>query len=195
MNRNIIIATEDVISEAVVERIIESSENPWLITVRMKENGNGYLRKKLDGLIRTAKTVPVFLLTDLDRVSCAPDLIRDWVGPRSLPGEMYFRVAVREVEAWLLADHEGLSEFLGIPEIYFPEVPEDLPDPKESLLNIVKRFGSREIKAELLAAPKARAKVGLGYNSSLTAFVREHWDPNRAASRADSLARAICRIS
>lgn len=191
---NLMIATEDELSEAVIERLVRDSATPWMITVRMRENGNGYLRRKLEGLLRTANRVPVCLLTDLDRMPCPPGLIRDWLGGRALPAEMRFRVAVREVEAWLLADREGLSNFLGIAEDRLPEIPEILDDPKRELLNLVKKFGSRALKAELLPAFNARAKVGLGYNATLSAFVRDAWNPQRAASRSESLARAMMRL-
>lgn len=191
MSKNLFIATEDAVSEAVVDRLVELSPNDWTITVRMGRYGNGYLRNKLDGLLRTAVKVPVFLLTDLDQGTCAPDLIRAWLGGKTMPRGMFFRVAVREIEVWLLADREGISNFLGIPLDKLPDDPESLPDPKQTLLNLVKRYGSRSMKSELLQHAKTKTSRGLGYNAELTRFVRDEWDPSRAASRSDSLARAM----
>ena len=188
---NLFIATEDELSEAVVERLVEASGNPWVISVKLRKNGYGYLKTKLNELIITSNKVPVFLLTDLDRCECAPTLIRDWTGEHKLPPGMRFRVAVREIEAWLMADIEGISEFLQIPASRFPDNPESSADPKCLLLNLVKKYGTRAHKAELLPAAKARAAIGLGYNALLTSFVRNTWDPDRAAIRSDSLARAM----
>ncbi len=191
---HLFIATEDELSEAVAERLVHASSNPWIISVRIRKNGYGYLKSKLSELLKTAKKVPVFLLTDLDLAQCAPSLIKDWIGERPIPDGMLFRVVVREIESWLLADVEGLSVFLGIPKDRFPEHPETSLDPKQLLLNIVRRYGSRTIKTELLPARNARAGIGIGYNATLTAFVRNEWNPQRAATRSDSLARTMRRL-
>ena len=185
------IATEDELSEAVVERMVLASGKPWVISVRLRKNGYGYLKTKLNELMKVSNKIPVFLLTDSDRGICAPSLIHNWTGGRPLPEQMHFRVAVREIEAWLLADIEGISEFLNIPQSRFPVDPESSLDPKGLLINLIKRYGSRVHKAELLPAPKAKAVIGLGYNAVLSTFVRETWDPCRASTRSSSLARAM----
>lgn len=186
------IATEDVLSEAVMERLIASSGHSWSSAVKLRKNGCGYLRKKINELIKLSNRIPVILLTDLDRCACAPGLIRDWTGGRALPAGMRFRVAVREIETWLMADVEGLSEFLRIPADRFPVDPEAVLDPKRLLLNLVQKHGTRALKAELLPASKAKAGCGLGYNALFGTFARDVWDPRRASCRSDSLARMIC---
>ena len=90
-----------------------------------------------------------------------------------------------------MADIEGISAFLQIPASRFPDDPETAGDPKGLLLNLVKRYGTRAHKAEILPAAKVKNSIGLGYNALLTLFVRSTWDPARAASRSDSLARAM----
>ena len=191
---DVIVATEDALSEAVVCRLLEESDREWSVAATIRKNGYGYLKSKLNELIRTSARSPVLMLPDLDLKPCAPDLIRQWFGDRGVPGGMIFRVAVHEVETWLLADHEGLSNYLGIPIDRLPSLPDNLSDPKGHLLRLVRKHSPRDIKADLLPAQKALASVGLGYNNVLVDFSQNHWDPTRAALRSDSLSRAIRRI-
>lgn len=189
------LATEDPLSEAVADRLVLEIGSGLQVAVRMGRQGNGYLRKKLPELIRLAYKVPVFLLTDLDRCQCPIALITSWDSQSTFPATMLFRVAVRETEAWLLADREGFSAFSGVASSKIPPFPETLDDPKRELLNLVSRYGRKSIKQEILPAEGAMAKVSSGYNSTLSAFVKETWDPARAATRADSLARARTRLN
>ncbi len=190
----IYIATEDALSEAVADRLVSEVNHGLHVAVRMRRNGNGYLKKKLFDLNDTARSVPVFLLTDLDRTMCPPALINDWCGSRVLSDGMLFRVVVRAIEAWLLADREGFAKFCGAPIGKITSTPEALYDPKGELLNLVRRYGSRHLKAEILPVSGSRVPLGLGYNSTLSGFVRELWSVNRAAENADSLNRACCRL-
>lgn len=188
------LATEDALSEAVGERLV-SEVGGMNIVIRMGGNGNGYLRRKLPELARLAPSVPVLLLTDLDRIECPPALIRTWSGNRRLPDNLLLRVVVREVETWLLADRDAFADFSGVPSNRLPQNPEALADPKRSLLNLVKRYGRRLVKQDILPAPDASATCGLGYNQILCGFVRNEWSPERAEVAADSLARARSRLA
>jgi hypothetical protein len=111
-----------------------------------------------------------------------------------LPKAFLFRVAVREVEAWLMADREGFSRFSGIPVEKMPHVPEDLEDPKRDLLQLVRRYAHREIKANLLPERGSIARIGLGYNEILSRFVRDTWSIKNAVSNSESLSRACYRL-
>ena len=190
----IYIATEDVLSEAVADRLVLEVHQGLRVAVRMGRKGNGFLKSKLFDLAKTAHAIPVLLLTDLDRTTCPPTLIADWRGRRVFSDDMLFRVVVREIEAWLLADREGFSRFSGIPVDKVPHHPESLDDPKRTLLNLIRRHGNRNIKAEILPQRGSHAAVGFGYNQTLVQFVRESWSAARAAKNASSLDRACRRL-
>jgi hypothetical protein len=190
----IYIATEDALSEAVADRIILDTNNRIEVSVRIGRKGNTYLKNKFINLIDISYKIPVFLITDLDKISCPLELIHKWSQGRKLPSGMIFRIAVREIEAWLLADRKGFSKFTGIPTIKIPNNPEILDDPKQILLNLVHRFGKKEIKSELLPATGSTAKIGFGYNSVLSHFVKNQWSVERASQSSDSLNRTINRI-
>ena len=150
--------------------------------------------QKLPSLTKLACSIPVLLLTDLDHAECPTALIQKWYKSRELPRMMLFRVAVRETEAWLLADHQGFAQFSGVPLHRIPENPELLPDPKMSLLNLVKKYGKRTVKADILPERGSTARVGLVYNQALCSFVQLSWSPDRAAKVAGSLNRTRRRL-
>ena len=189
----IVIATEDALSEALLETLVQRSGRPVEIAERLRRQGFGYLKSRIASLNQMAEWRPVLMLTDLDQAACAPQLRRDWLRQPFAPN-LLFRVAVREVEAWLLADGEAFAGFLGIDSNRVPARPEALPDPKQTLLGLVRKSRHRDLKRDLLPAPGSRTVQGLGYNEQLIRFVRDHWRVDHAISQAPSLARAWQRL-
>ncbi len=187
-------AVEDRLSAAVLERLVEETDGKLGIGVAIPPRGAGDLKKKLPELIHLAPHIPVVLLTDLDRKECAPGLIGEWLGPQAKPDGLLFRVAVREVEAWLLADKQNFASFARIPLAKLPESPEDLDDPKQTLLNLVTRYSPAPLKRDLVADHGHGPRQGLAYNERLGQFVHTSWDLEEASMRADSLARTRRRI-
>jgi len=190
---SIFLATEDELSEQVGFCLAEDvglSVTP----PPFRGRGFGALRKKIAGFCEMARRQPVLLITDLDQRSCAPALITDWMGKRRRPDDLVFRVAVREVESWLLADHEGMRELLGTKPGKLPRVPDELPDPKRELLALA-QMASREIREALVVKKGAVASQGLGYNAVLCRWVRESWRIERAVSRSKSLSKARTRLA
>jgi hypothetical protein len=188
------IATEDELSEAVADRLVLDANHGLRVAVRIRRQGNGYLRKKFLDLAKIAYKIPVLLLTDLDRIDCPPTLLANWRGERMLPEGMIFRVAVREIEAWLLADREGFSRFTGVQLDKVPQYPESLDDPKQTLLSLVRRYGNRDIKDGILPERGSSAKIGYAYNQTLSRFVQDAWSVTNASRNADSLDRACRRL-
>jgi hypothetical protein len=189
----ITIATEDELSEAVGNRLVADILPTFEVSQMLRRGGNGYLKKKCRNFNQMALRHPVLLITDLDNAPCASELINGWFGDLPLNADLIFRVAVREIESWLLADHQGMAELLERGANNITQNPDQLGNPKEYLLQCAKR-ASREVKNDLIRSKGALASQGLGYNSRLGMFVREVWAPNRASERSDSLARAMQRL-
>lgn len=185
------LATEDELSEAVGRRLLRDASTNVVVGPLLRKSGFGYLRSRMDSWCSVAERQPLVLLTDLDRAPCAPSLIRTWLGDRKQPRGLIVRVAVREVEAWLLADHVAMEGLLGSTRL--PENPDAVPDPKRHLLDLA-RHASRKVRSDLLVPGGAIASQGLGYNNRMCAFVEDEWSPRRAAKRSDSLRRALERI-
>lgn len=189
------LATEDALSEAVGERLISEAAPTLRIAVRMGGKGNTYLKTRFPELANVSRRLPVLLLTDLDRLPCAPHLVQSWAGAHPVPENLLFRVVVREIETWLMADLSGFSSFFRIPMEKLDRHPEDLPDPKRKLLSLIGKYAKADIKRALLPAKGVRAPIGPGYNDVLRAFVRDEWSPERAAASSDSLDRVRRRLA
>lgn len=185
-----ILATEDALSEAVGDRLLQEFCAERKILLRLRKNGSGYLRSRIDMLRELAKRDPIFLITDLDQKPCPNALLTHWIGHNKLPENFLLRVAVREVESWIIADHDGIRCFMNKRGIRLPDTPDVLPDPKQTLLQIAARHAPRDIKDDLLVARNALTSQGIGYNRRLCNFVSEQWSPERACERSESLRRA-----
>lgn len=187
---------EDELSECVARRLLTMHEKFHAGTAYGR-TGFGYLRKTAKGWNAAAKSQPFFLLTDLDSAyPCPSALVADWLGGEANKHQnLIFRVAVREVEAWLLADAEGFAAFFGLSVRHVPAVPEGLPDPKAALIELARRARSKELRLRIVPRAGSTAVQGREYNSCLCEFVRSGWSPERASHRSLSLARAIQRLS
>jgi len=156
--------------------------------------GKQHLRQRVQGYAAAAKRVPWFVLVDLDdEAVCAGALVADWLADQ--PPMMRFRVAVREVEAWLLADRVALARFLSVSRDAIPRMADELVDPKEILVSVSRRSRSRAIRDGMSPRPDSGRTIGPLYVAELTRFVREHWDVDAAARASDSLARCLAALS
>lgn len=191
-DREIIVVVEDALSNSVAKRLVFTCCQKMTAIRSIITNGNGNLRKRLPAFIRSAHAVPFLILTDLDAYACAPALLSDWA-PRGIPEELIFRVAVREVESWLMADRKGFAAYLGVSVDRIPRAPESEVDPKRKLVQVA-RSASRKIREELVPREGDRIPVGPAYNATLMQFVVSRWEPESACENAPSLARAMSRL-
>jgi hypothetical protein len=132
------LAVEDALSEAVLREMLKQSQRPFFIGSCLNRGGYGYLKKITPGLNHAAKGMTYLILTDLDRGECPLAIISDWLKQPKHPN-LLFRVAVKEVEAWLLAHREALAEFLGISVSLIPANVDEIPDPKQLLINLARK--------------------------------------------------------
>lgn len=181
----IAIATEDELSEQVAERL--TSEAGLDVSMRLRKNGNGYLRSSMAKFSTMAAHHPILVLTDLDLKRSPNQLIGEWLHNVHKPPGLLLHVAVREVEAWLLADHTGIKKLLGERIGRLPSEPELLRDPKANFLGFAAK-APRDVRSDLLAERNSMASQGLGYNARLGGFVRTIWQPSEASERSPSLA-------
>lgn len=189
----IAIATEDELSEAVALRLVAESPSPHCITHVLRKGGFGYLRSRMDSWREMAQHQVMLVLTDLDQTACPVALRDEWLRQRPLPDRLLLRVAVREVEAWALADHVAMRALVG-PKGTLPLQPDNLPDPKQALLQLAKK-APKLIRDDLLRTGSGgHLAQGLGYNARLVSWAKSQWNPQRAAERSPSLARARRRV-
>lgn len=190
--KSIAIATEDELSEEIAVRLV--SDAALRISMKLRKGGSGYLRGSIEKFANMALHQPLLIITDLDAVLSPARLISQWFGKTQHPPNLFFHVAVREVEAWILADHAGMNNLLGQKIGKLPAAPETLPDPKASLLGLAGK-APRSIRSELVAERNSIACQGLGYNATLCAFVESIWQPKFAAMRSPSLAALMTELA
>lgn len=188
------LAVEDELSEKVLRRLLTDSDRPFLVSSVIHRGGSGYLKSKIDGLNKAAKGLPFLVLTDLDQQVCPSALIDDWLGKPINPN-LIFRVAVREVEAWILGDRENFSRFLGISADQIPFNPESLDDPKRALVQLASKARKADVRRRLVPRKNMTAVQGPEYNSCLAEFVASAWSPSAASLVCPSLAKCCKRIS
>jgi hypothetical protein len=169
-------ATEGSVDEAVVRRmILEVGAQPGPV---YGKNGKRHLRERITGYNNAACFSPWIVLIDLDHdAECAPPLRSHWL--RDPAPFMCLRVAVHQVEAWLLADRENIAKFLGVAASRVPRHVEPLTNAKEAMVDLARRSRRRDIRE------------GPAYASRLIEFAQGMWNPQEAARPSDSLRRMI----
>jgi len=189
----LLVAAEDELSCEVLRKLVTASGR-FAISSEINTRGNDQLRKSIKKFKYASHVLPHIVLTDLDRYPCPPALIKDW-GAGKLPTRLMLRIAVREVEAWLLADRYGIADFLQVSLNKIPLAPELEPDPKRTLLNLARKSRSRRLTQELLPEQGSVACIGPLYNARLSEFVNTTWNLEQACDAAPSLARAVSRLT
>lgn len=192
--QSIAVVVEDELSGAVMRRLIAATGRNFTIDRMINTRGYGQIKSGIGKFRTSSYALPHVVLTDLDRYPCPPALLDDW-GATDLPPQLLFRIAVREVEAWLLADREGIAEFLHVAVSKIPHIPEAEDDPKRTLINLARRSRKKRLAQELAPLPDSAAPIGPLYNARLSEFVNDKWDVGRAKLLADSLSRALNRLS
>lgn len=136
-----------------------------------------------------AKLGKWFVLRDLDNDADCPG---DLVG-RLLPVPscgMCFRISMKAVEAWLLADRAAIAQFLGVPISRIPSRPDESDDPKSRLVAIARRSRTQSVRADIVPSGRT-VRVGPGYTARISEFSAHHWRPGIAAQSSPSLARCL----
>ncbi len=187
-------AVEGLVDEAVVKHLIV-----WAgaeIGPIYGKRGKPLLRQRVNGYNKAAQYNAWIVIVDLNReADCPPPLREIWL-PNPGPF-MCFRIAVREIEAWLLADRERFASFFRVRLSDVPAKPELLDDPKEAVVQLSRRSRSRDIRLDMVPRPGSGRKIGPAYVSRLIEFVSDPqrgWRPERAARSSDSLNRALARV-
>jgi hypothetical protein len=188
-------AVEGPSDEAVLRRIVVS-RGAEVHRVQI-QNGKANLRRALPGYNNAAQRDPWLVLVDLDQDSdCPAALASEWLPTPS--AYMRFRVVVRQIESWLLADAERFASFFAVRRNGIPGAPDQLQDAKAALLAVVANSRRRVIRQDMIPRPSSGRRVGPVYTSRLIEFasnVDEGWRPEVAADHSPSLARCVSRLN
>ena len=184
-------AVEGLLDEAVLKRLIAHAGGQ--AGAIYGKQGKVQLLRRLSGFNRAAQYAPWAVLVDLDQDGeCAPPIRSSWLPEPST--NMCFRVAVREVEAWLLADREQLARFLAVTPRLIPEEPETLASPKDTMTQLAQKSRRRDGREDMAPRPGSSRRIGPAYSSRLIQFVadtQQGWRPDVASESANSLRGCI----
>jgi len=187
-------AVEGLLDEVVLRSLIEHvGATPASVYGKA---GKRRLLQRLNGYNHAARQHPWFVLVDLNSdAECAPPARAEWL-PQPAP-LMCFRIAVRAVESWLLADRERLARFLGVSSTLVPTQPEAVDEPKRLMVQLARSSRRRAIREDMAPRTGSGRDVGPAYTARLIEFVIDStagWRPEKAAQSSDSLMRCIRRL-
>ncbi len=160
-------------------------------------NGKAYILSRINGYNNSARFRHWVVLLDLDNDgACAAAVLPTWLPtPARL---MRLRVAVREIESWLLGDRERLAAYLSVSLDDLSNEPERLADPKLEIVNLARKSRRRAIREDMVPIAGSGQTVGPAYTSRMIEFIQNPtagWRPDVAALSCDSLRRCIRAIS
>jgi 5S rRNA maturation endonuclease (ribonuclease M5) len=192
---DIIVVVEGQTDEALVQRIL--ARYPNLQANYQGKGGIAHIEQRIEKYNQLARIFPVLCLVDLDRYECAPVRIQALISQHQ-HAHLYIRVAVKQIEAWLLADQENLAKFIGVPINRIPQRPDEIDNPKLVVVDIARHSHKKDIQRDMIPVQGSSGRVGGAYTTQLIRFITNHWDIDQAAEHSPSLARmlkAIQRIS
>lgn len=184
-------AVEGIVDEAVVRKLATYVGGEC--SAVYGKAGKPALRDRIQAFNNAARFAPWLVVVDLDHeAACAAELRDTWLPE---PAELLcFRVAVRQVEAWLIADSETLARYLHVPRSRVPADPESLPNSKEAMVNIARHSRRKAVREDMVPKPGSGRVVGPAYTSRLIEYVDVAWRPASASKKSDSLRRAVSCI-
>lgn len=193
MDIHITLIVEDALSEAVARAILSQTGKPYCIDKTLNWNKQR-IQHTISDINNASRGIPHLVLTDQDtEQDCPPNQIKKLIH-RDVQPNLLYRFATMEVESWVMAHRECFAKFLSVSAKKIPPRPEEIPRPKEFLIDLARQSRKRRLREDLSPAPGATSKVGPDYNGRLCEFVRNHWRAEIAAENSPSLARTLKRL-
>lgn len=158
-----------------------------------KGGGNAFWRDAVKYNKAARHAGPMLGIADLEKSLCPGGLIMQHL-PHGRHPSFVLRIAVRMLEAWLLADRQAISSFLRVPVARIPNDPDNLPHAKQSLVNLARQSRKRQIVEDIVPPQGSEGVVGRGYAPQMTNFIRTAWRPTIASANSNSLRRALAAI-
>lgn len=183
---------EDPLCETLLYKILSETRTSLQPYNCAGGGGYQYIKKHINGFNTAAQGCPYLVLVDLE-ATCPSAQIQEWLCSPRHPN-LLLRIAVRESEAWVMADYHGFTRFLGIRESTIPSNVDTIPDPKAFLIELARRSRNRRLREDLVPRANSTAKVGPDYNGRLSQFINTTWDIGKARQHSRSLDRAVIAI-
>lgn len=205
MEKEVYLVGEDTVTRAIIYRILSEFAPNVKVKQELPARGSE-IKNKISNFNALSRSTPVILLIDLDTDDCAPILKNKLLGEKPQEENFIFNIAVDEAEAWLMADRENFSAFIGIELEKMPiaqpnkqggiKALQEMSLPTKCsyyLTHILAPQSSKKEIREQIAATGKNCK-GKEYNTALLPFIQKQWDISTAVTNSDSLKRMVNRI-
>jgi hypothetical protein len=181
---------EDEPTHLAMRKIFDQFPGQFTEFVSIPCHGFGKIKKNIKAYNSAARYGYYFIIADLDSTyGCAPLLVDDWL-PVQRSDRLIFRIAVREIESWFLADRKDFAAFFSVSQELVPLDPDTVADPKHTVISLAKKSKKRSIR-EALVPVDNYASIGPGYNLMFQDYIQNHWDIASARQHSPSLDRAM----
>ena len=181
---------EDEPTHQVMLKLYDFFQNCFAESKSISCRGYGKIKRQIRAYNNAAQYGHYFIITDLDNsYDCAPSLIQNWL-PGKRTSKLLFRIAVHEIESWLLADRENFADFFSINKKLIPLNPDSEADPKQKVISLAKRSRKREISDAIIPIDNY-AKIGPEYNIQLQSYIQNFWSIDAARENSPSLDKTI----
>ena len=182
---------EDEVTHQVMLKIYDFIQDCFSELRAIPCHGNGKIKKQIKAYNSAAQhSLYYFVMTDLDnQYPCAPSLIENWL-PDPHSSKLLFRVAVHEIESWLLADRENFAAFFSIDQKLVPLNPDNEINPKRTVISLAKKSRRKEIRETIVPIDNYASK-GPGYNTQFESFIQKFWSIKSARKNSPSLDKTV----
>lgn len=176
----------------VAKRLCHDLEIPCPPPV--SQGGGSHFWQKVEKYNQATKSGHfIFGLVDVEQAPCAPSLLAKHL-PKGKSPSFCLRMAQPMVEAWLLADREGIAAYLHVSKDLVPPLPENEAHPKQTVVNLARKSRKSSIRDTLVPEKGLSSKVGKEYFPVMKSFVEAHWDFQSARQNSPSLHRALLAL-
>lgn len=183
---------EGEIDEVVADKIVTAIGHQ--VGTCYGKHGYSYVKNKIHGFNKSAQNTCYLALVDFMDTGCNCPLE---VISTLLPYKndlMFFRIVVREIESWIMADRSSIAKFLNVSVEKIPLRPEIENNPKQTLVNIARGSRSAKIVSAFVPEQNSTAQVGKLYTSEIKRFVSDFWNVNTARLNSPSLDKCLKRL-
>jgi len=183
------ILVEGNLDETVARQVIDAAGGT--VGTVYGRRGVDYIEKKITGFNQLAKGISILTLVDLMDLDsdCPAEIVREWLPHRH--EQMLLRLVVREIESWILADRTSISRFFGLRKALIPHHPEQLEDPKATLVELADSSQRQGLRNAIVPDDPTTNDERPAYTTRMQRFVRDLWSVENAAENASSFHRCL----
>lgn len=158
------------------------------------KQGIFYVIEKAEAFSVRGDYSPILILADFAdmKIDCVVDA-RNKLSTK-IPEQASVRLAIMEIESWLIASRQELARYLGVSIGKISSNPDIIADPKQALINLARESRYPRIRKMFVPRHGVSSVVGPGYVDGFTEFMSIHWNIDEAMKYSPSFVRFVTRM-